>query len=232
MHPSAAITPGAAGTPHDRTDDNEKVAPAGGTSSAIPFAGAAGYGVGAGRDVIPERDIRALPMNSFDAVVYVCLAIAVVMGFNTGLLRSMATIIGYVAAMPFAVAIAPALSLLLADRFAMPQTQTWLVLFAVFVVTGMVLSALLRRAVSDIVGPKVSIPDRLAGSVLGAVRVGLLAVLMIVIFDRIIPLNAEPTFLAGSRLRPILSSAGQRGLKSLPPDVADYIDQLKRAKGL
>lgn len=171
-------------------------------------------------------------MNTFDAAVYICLIVAIVMGFNTGLLRSMATVIGYLAAMPFAVAIAPALSLILGERFTMSQAQTWVALFGVFIVTGMVLSALLRRTISDIVGPRVSIPDRLAGSVLGAARVGLLAVLMVVIFDRIIPPNIQPTFLAGSQLRPILSMAGQMGLKSLPPDVADYIDRLKRANGL
>lgn len=171
-------------------------------------------------------------MNYFDLAVYICLFVAVVMGFNTGLLRSVATIIGYLSAMPFAVAIAPALSLFLSERFTMPRAQTWLVVFGVFVVTGMVLSALMRRAITGMIGPRVSIPDRLAGSALGAVRVGLLAVLMVVIFDRIIPPNVQPGFLTGSRLRPILSAAGQQGLKSLPPDVADYIDQLKRANGI
>jgi membrane protein required for colicin V production len=64
------------------------------------------------------------------------------------------------------------------------------------------------------------------------VRIGLLAVLMVVIFDRIIPSNRQPPFLADSRLRPILSMAGQQGLKTLPPDVADFIDQLKKQRGI
>ena len=55
---------------------------------------------------------------------------------------------------------------------------------------------------------------------------------MVVIFDRIIPAGREPAFLKGSQLRPILSEAGQQGLKSLPPDVEDYIDHLKRQRGL
>jgi membrane protein required for colicin V production len=42
-------------------------------------------------------------MNSFDAVVYLGLAIAVVTGFNTGLLRSALTILAYLIAMPIAV---------------------------------------------------------------------------------------------------------------------------------
>jgi membrane protein required for colicin V production len=62
------------------------------------------------------------------------------------------------------------------------------------------------------------------------VRIGLLAVTMVLIFDRIIPPDRQPAFLAGSRLRPILLMAGQRGLKSLPPDVTAYIDQLKKAR--
>jgi NhaP-type Na+/H+ or K+/H+ antiporter len=42
-------------------------------------------------------------MNSFDAVVYLGLAIAVVTGFNAGLLRSAVTILAYLVAMPIAV---------------------------------------------------------------------------------------------------------------------------------
>jgi hypothetical protein len=61
---------------------------------------------------------------------------------------------------------------------------------------------------------------------------GLLAVLMVLIFDRIIPANRQPAFLAESRLRPILSMAGQQGLRSLPPDVTDFVDQLKRERGI
>ncbi|MGC2780231.1 MAG: CvpA family protein [Bradyrhizobium sp.] len=171
-------------------------------------------------------------MNPFDATIYICLILAVIMGFNSGLLRSLATILGYVAAMPVAVGTAPALSLFLSDRFKMPPAQNALVLFGILLVTGMIFSALLRRLVSDLFGPRASIPDRLAGAMLGAVRVGLLAVLMVLIFDRIIPAGRQPAFLADSRLRPLLSMAGQQGLKSLPPEVADFIDRLKREHGI
>ena len=41
-------------------------------------------------------------MNGFDAVVYLGLIIAVVIGFNTGLLRSAIAILAYIAAMPIA----------------------------------------------------------------------------------------------------------------------------------
>jgi membrane protein required for colicin V production len=42
-------------------------------------------------------------MNGFDAAVYIGLAIAVVTGFNAGLLRSAVTILAYLIAMPIAV---------------------------------------------------------------------------------------------------------------------------------
>ena len=42
-------------------------------------------------------------MNSFDVVVYVGLIVAVVTGFNAGLLRSAVTILAYLFAMPIAV---------------------------------------------------------------------------------------------------------------------------------
>jgi membrane protein required for colicin V production len=58
------------------------------------------------------------------------------------------------------------------------------------------------------------------------------AVLMVMIFDRIIPANREPAWLSQSRLRPVLSAAGRQGLRALPPNVIAYIDQLKRKRGL
>ena len=82
------------------------------------------------------------------------------------------------------------------------------------------------------VGSEVGLFDRLAGAVLGAVRIALLAVLMVMIFDRIIPPNREPAWLSQSRLRPFLSAAGRQGLRALPPNVIDYIDRLKRQRGL
>jgi membrane protein required for colicin V production len=167
-------------------------------------------------------------MNSFDAVVYFVALVAVISGFNAGLLRSLATILGYLAAMPIAVAATPYLSGMLADKFATPGAQNPLLFFVVLLAVGIVLGTLLRTAISETVGARVSLPDRLAGSMLGAVRIGLVAVTMVLIFDRIIPADRQPAFLTGSQLRPILLIAGQKGLKSLPPDVTAYIDQLKR----
>ena len=66
--------------------------------------------------------------NPFDAAVYICLVIAFIMGFNAGLLRSLATIFGYVAAMAVAVAAAPLLSRLATEQWHLPPLQNWMVL--------------------------------------------------------------------------------------------------------
>ena len=169
-------------------------------------------------------------MNTFDAVVYLALMVAVVSGFHSGLVRSVATIVGYLAAMPVAVAALPYVARMLADRPDPSVAGNPVLFFGIFLAAGIVLGALLRTAINEMVGPKVSLPDRLAGSMLGAVRIGLVAVTMVLIFDRIIPPDRQPAFLAGSRLKPILLVAGQQGLKSLPPDVTALIDQLKKAQ--
>jgi len=169
-------------------------------------------------------------MNSFDAAVYVVLIVAVVSGFNAGLLRSVATIIGYLAAMPVALATTPFIARAVADKFNAPAVQSSILFFGVFLVAGIVFGALLRTALGEIVGTKIGWPDRLAGSLLGAVRIGLVAITMVLMFDRIIPSDRQPAFLRDSQLRPILLVAGQKGLKSLPPEITALIDQLKKER--
>jgi membrane protein required for colicin V production len=110
--------------------------------------------------------------------------------------------------------------------------QEGVVFAGVFIAAGIVLAAIMRLMVSELTGKNIGIVDRMAGAMLGAVRIALLAVILVLIFDRIIPPGREPAFLAGSQLRPILSVAGQQGLQSLPPDVVDYIDRLKREHGI
>jgi membrane protein required for colicin V production len=179
-------------------------------------------------------------MNAFDLVVVAAAVVAIVIGFNAGLLRSLATILAYVIAAPVAVAIAPQLATL--GQHIMPSdpsssgplssNQTWLMLCVAFIAAGLIMSAVLRAAVNDFVGPDIGLFDRLAGAALGAVRISLIAVLIVVIFDRLIPIDREPQFLAGSRLRPYLSAGGKAGLQSLPPEIDAYIDQLRRQRGI
>ncbi len=165
-------------------------------------------------------------MNSFDAVVYLGLAVAVVTGFNAGLLRSAITIFGYLIAMPIAAWVMSLISLRIEGNAGSAVMQNAPLFFGVFLATGMLLAKLLRMALDDFIGSEAGLGDRLGGAVLGAVRVGLVAITVVLVFDRLVPSDRQPAYLAGSQLRPLLSAAGQTGFKSLPPDVATYIDRL------
>lgn len=173
-------------------------------------------------------------MNHFDAAVGALALFALVMGFQSGLLRSLATILGYIGAAPVAMWATSFISPAIAGQPSSGSfsTQNSLIFFAVFLGAGLVLSALLRGAVDETIGPDRSLPDRLAGAVLGVVRIALIAITLVLVIDRIIPAGHDPQFLQGSQLRPVLLAAGQRGLKSLPPDVIAYIDRLKREQGI
>jgi membrane protein required for colicin V production len=167
-------------------------------------------------------------MNSFDAVVYVGLLVAAVTGFNAGLLRSAATILAYLIAMPVAVWAMSLISPQIDGNFGSPLAQNSLLFFGFFLIVGIVLGKLARMALDEAIGPGAGIGDRLAGAALGAIRVGLVAITLLVIVDQLVPVDRQPAFLTGSQLRPLLSAAGQRGFSTLPPDVAAYIDRLKR----
>jgi membrane protein required for colicin V production len=167
-------------------------------------------------------------MNSFDAVVYVGLVVAVVTGFNAGLLRSAATILAYLIAMPITVWAMSLISPQIDGKFGSPLTQNSLLFFGIFLIVGIVLGKLVRMALDEAIGPGTGIGDRLGGAALGAVRVGLVAITLLVIVDQLVPVDRQPAFLTGSQLRPLLSAAGQKGFSTLPPDVAAYIDRLRR----
>jgi membrane protein required for colicin V production len=175
----------------------------------------------------------------FDVAVYLVMFVAVLTGFHAGFVRSAITILSYVVAMPLTVAAMPLLAPLLGSpsdpaltSLSAPWTRNSLLFFGVFLAIGVGLGALLRTALNEGVGARIGIPDRLAGSALGAIRVALVAVVMVLIFDRLIPPGREPDFLRGSRLRPTLSMAGELGLRSLPPETMAFIDQLKKDRGI
>jgi membrane protein required for colicin V production len=165
-------------------------------------------------------------MNGFDAAVYLGLVIAVVTGFNAGLLRSAATILAYLIAIPIAVW---AISFVAGgDKPGTPLLQNAPILFVIFLATGIGLGKLMRMALDETFGAEPGLGDRLAGAALGAVRVGLIATTVVLMFDTLVPSDRQPAYLTASRLRPLLSVAGQRGFQSLPPDVVAYIDRLKK----
>jgi membrane protein required for colicin V production len=169
-------------------------------------------------------------MNSFDVVVYLALVIAVVIGFNTGLLRSAITILAYLFAMPIAVAATSLLAPQIGGKFGSPLAQNSLLFFGSFLIAGMVLGKVGRMALDDTIGPEAGIGDRLGGAALGAVRTGLVAITLVLVFDQLVPSDRQPAFLTGSQLRPLLSTAGQKGFQSLPPDVAATVNRLKQAQ--
>jgi len=171
-------------------------------------------------------------MNAFDAVISAVTLFAVVVGFRSGLLRSLAAILAYVIAAPIAVALTPRLMVLAFGQGHLPAGEVWIGLFVVFLALGLLISALLRAVVNEMAGHEIGPVDRMAGAALGAVRIFLVAVVIVIAFDRLIPADRQPPFLTGAKLRPFLSAAGQKGLQSLPPDIADYIDHVKRDRGL
>jgi membrane protein required for colicin V production len=168
-------------------------------------------------------------MNSFDAVVYLALIAAIVLGFNSGLLRSAVTILAYLFAAPIAIwAMSFVAPMIGGQGGGSPFSQNWPLFFGMFLVAGMVLGKLMRMMLDETIGPGAGIGDRLVGAVLGAVRVGLVAVTLVMVFDQLVPADREPKYLEGSRLRPLLSAAGQTGFRSLPPEAAAAIDRLKK----
>ena len=94
------------------------------------------------------------------------------------------------------------------------------------------LGKLARMALDETIGSEAGIGDRLAGAALGALRIGLVATSVVLVFDQLIPAGQEPPFLKGSQLRPLFSAAGQKGFQSLPPEIAATIDRLKQERRL
>jgi membrane protein required for colicin V production len=170
-------------------------------------------------------NLRPGCMNILDGLVIGFTLLAIVMGFRSGLLRAVATIMAYLVAAPTAIPVTAKLAPLV------PQAGNAL-FFWVVLALGLVLGVMMRAAVTAMFGETVTLPDRFAGALLGALRTALLAVLMVLIFERIIPPNVQPPWLTQSKLRPYLSAAGQRGVRALPPDVMDYIDRIKRERGI
>jgi len=167
-------------------------------------------------------------MNSFDIAVYAGLMIAVVTGFKTGLLRSAITILAYLIAAPMAVWAISAIAPQISGPGTSPPTQNWGLFFGAYFAIGIGVAKLMRMALDETIGSEAGIGDRLGGAALGALRVGLVATALVLIFDQLIPVDRQPAFLTGSQLRPLFSAAGQKGFKSLPPEIAATIDRLKQ----
>ena len=123
-------------------------------------------------------------MNSFDAAVYVGLVLAVVTGFKAGLLRSAVTILAYLIATPIAVWVMSLVGPGIDGGVGAQPAQNSLLFFGIFMIAGMVLGKSMRMALDESIGPEAGIGDRLAGAALGAIRVGLVAITLVLIFDQ------------------------------------------------
>lgn len=165
-------------------------------------------------------------MNTFDLAVLIGLAVALFSGFSTGLVRSAITILAYLLAMPIAIWImsyVPPLD----EQYTSPLGHNMGFFLGAFLLIGMVLGKFARMLVNEAIGDDPGIADRLGGAALGALRVGLIATSVVLVFDRVIPVGREPAFLKGSQLRPLFSQVGKRGFRSLPPEVVAAIDRLR-----
>ena len=145
-------------------------------------------------------------MNTFDAAVISVVIVLALLGFRAGLLRSLADILGFLIAAPLAVALTPYLSSAAPAAAGSPWGQNSLVFFGLLLVGGIVFAQLLRHTIVDFAGTDIHLLDRTAGFILGAVRALLVAVMIVLIFDKIIPAGRDPEFLKGSKVRPWLST--------------------------
>jgi membrane protein required for colicin V production len=174
-------------------------------------------------------------MNPFDAAVLGIALVAVVAGFSSGLLRSLATILAYVIAAPVALALSPSVTNFLTARALLPTDKipnaASFVPLVLLLIIAIVLGAMMRGAIGRPSG-HAGLIDRLLGAVLGVVRVALVAVLLVMIFERIIPPDHEPDWLKQSQVRPYLAAAGAEGVRTLPPQAIEAIERLKKERGL
>src|SRR5215475_4244992 len=99
-------------------------------------------------------------MNSFDAVISAIAVVVVVTGYRLGLLRSLATILGYLIAAPLAVALSPYLIALAFGRAGASAANVCFIVILTFLALGIAISALLRTVVAEFIDPDVSMFDR------------------------------------------------------------------------
>jgi membrane protein required for colicin V production len=143
--------------------------------------------------------------------------------------RSAAAILAYLVAMPLAVWVmsyVPPLD----EGSASPLGPNSGFFLGAFLVIGMAIGKFANMMVTEALGDDPGLGDRLAGALLGVVRVGLVATTIVLVFDQLIPADRQPGYLQGSQLRPFFSAAAQKGFRSLPPEATAAIDRLKRER--
>jgi membrane protein required for colicin V production len=167
-------------------------------------------------------------MTPFDWVILLVAVLSALSGFATGLLRSLASLVATALATVIAVIANPHVAPLIAQALPQPWMRDAGAFLIVFFAGAVILGFLFQTLVSLAFGPVVSFGDRAAGLTLGVVRALLVVVLVVVMFDRLIPTAREPAWLSGSALRPAISTLGAHGLRSLPTGVTEAIDAMRR----
>src|SRR5258708_3664909 len=161
-----------------------------------------------------------MPALLISTVMGPSAASAAIAGFNTGLWRSAITILAYLFATPAAVWVMSVAALVIGGNATSPLAQSWVLFFGAFLAIGMIFGKLARMALDETIGAEAGIGDRLGGAALGAVRVGLIAITLVLVFDRLVPTDRQPAVLQGPPLRPPPSAARQQGVTSPPPEGA------------
>ena len=169
-------------------------------------------------------------MNMFDLAVMIGLVVAIFSGFATGLVRSAITILAYLLAMPIAVWVmsyVPPLD----EQYASPLGHNTGFFLGAFLIIGMALGKLARMAVDEAVGDDPGIVDRLGGGALGAVRVGLVATSVVLVFDQLIPAGRAARFPEGIAVAAdLLRTSAKRASARCRRKLAATIDRLKRER--
>ena len=183
------------------------------------------------RDFRAQVRRRPAAMNPFDAVVTAAVILGVVLGFMSGCCAAWRQSLAISSPRRLPLRLRPRIVPL---RRATRHCPGQCVAAAVSISrAGVDLGALFRNGVDEFIDAMSALFDRVAGAVLGAVRILLVAVLIVVVFDRIIPADRQPPFCSARSCGPICQRAGQKGLQShCRPTSTRYIDRLKRERGL
>lgn len=168
-------------------------------------------------------------MNSFDIAMAALFLVSGISGFATGLIRSVASLLAWLIATGVAVWATPLVLPYVVPYLPMTPLRDIAVFLLTLVVLAVVLGILVQMLLTAMFGPRVSFGDRVAGLALGFVRALLVAVLLVLMFERLMPADRQPAFLQGSRARPVLSMLAAHGLRSLPPQVQYSVERLRSA---
>jgi membrane protein required for colicin V production len=101
---------------------------------------------------------------------------------------------------------------------------------AVFFVTLVLVSIVTIKLSDTILDSKVGALDRSLGFVFGAARGLLLCVIAFIFFSWLVPVDKQPEWVKGAKMRPFLAGAGDELTGLLPDDPEGIIGRFKKPK--